>query len=68
MNFSGPLLVPNYRYFVVVVRTFVRTLTDRGSIPTPARSTVLKLLASQAAIALESAHLYRDLDRLRADR
>jgi PAS domain S-box-containing protein len=29
----------------------------------PARSALLKLLASQAAIALESAHLYRDLEQ-----
>jgi len=32
----------------------------------PARSAVLKLLASQAAIALESAHLYRDLEQREA--
>jgi PAS domain S-box-containing protein len=32
----------------------------------PARSAVLKLLASQAAIALENAHLYRDLERREA--
>jgi PAS domain S-box-containing protein len=32
----------------------------------PARNAVLKLLASQAAIALESAHLYRDLEQREA--
>ena len=32
----------------------------------PARSAVLKLLASQAAIALENAHLYRDLEQREA--
>jgi hypothetical protein len=32
----------------------------------PSRSAVLKLLASQAAIALESAHLYRDLEQREA--
>jgi PAS domain S-box-containing protein len=32
----------------------------------PARSAVLKLLASQAATALESAHLYRDLEQREA--
>jgi PAS domain S-box-containing protein len=40
------------------------TLTSRAF--TPARSAVLKLLASQAAIALESAHLYRDLEQREA--
>jgi PAS domain S-box-containing protein len=34
---------------------------------TPARSTVLTLLASQAAIALENAYLYSDLQRANAD-
>jgi predicted ATPase len=33
---------------------------------TPARIEVLKLLASQAAISLENAHLYTDLDRAQA--
>jgi PAS domain S-box-containing protein len=33
---------------------------------TPARSAVLRLLASQAAIALENAHLYRDLEQREA--
>jgi PAS domain S-box-containing protein len=37
------------------------TLTTRAF--APARSAVLKLLASQAAIALENAHLYRDLEQ-----
>jgi PAS domain S-box-containing protein len=40
------------------------TLTSRAF--APARSAVLKLLASQAAIALESAHLYRDLEQREA--
>ena len=31
----------------------------------PARITVLKLLASQAAITLENTRLYRDLERTR---
>jgi PAS domain S-box-containing protein len=40
------------------------TLTPRAF--APARSAVLKLLASQAAIALENAHLYRDLEQREA--
>jgi PAS domain S-box-containing protein len=40
------------------------TLTTRAF--APARSAVLKLLASQAAIALENAHLYRDLEQREA--
>jgi PAS domain S-box-containing protein len=40
------------------------TLTARAF--APARSAVLKLLASQAAIALESASLYRDLEQREA--
>jgi PAS domain S-box-containing protein len=40
------------------------TLTPR--VFAPARSAVLKLLASQAAIALESAHLYRGLEQREA--
>jgi PAS domain S-box-containing protein len=40
------------------------TLTSRAF--APARSAVLKLLASQAAIALENAHLYRDLEQREA--
>src|SRR5207244_8210286 len=40
------------------------TLTSRAF--APARSAVLKLLASQAAIALESARLYRDLEQREA--
>jgi len=40
------------------------SLTSRAF--APARSAVLKLLASQAAIALESAHLYRDLEQREA--
>ena len=40
------------------------TLTTR--VFAPARSAVLKLLASQAAIALETAHLYRDLEQREA--
>jgi PAS domain S-box-containing protein len=40
------------------------TLTPR--VFAPARSAVLKLLASQAATALESAHLYRDLEQREA--
>jgi PAS domain S-box-containing protein len=39
-------------------------LTSRVFVP--ARHAVLKLLASQAAIALESAHLYRDLEQREA--
>jgi PAS domain S-box-containing protein len=40
------------------------TLTPRAF--APAHSAVLKLLASQAAIALENAHLYRDLEQREA--
>jgi PAS domain S-box-containing protein len=40
------------------------TLTSRAF--APARSAVLKLLASQAAIALENARLYRDLEQREA--
>jgi len=40
------------------------TLTPRAF--APAGSAVLKLLASQAAIALENAHLYRDLEQREA--
>ena len=40
------------------------TVTSR--VFAPARSAVLKLLASQAAIALEIAHLYRDLEQREA--
>ena len=32
MDPSGPSLVPNCRHLIVVVRTFVRNLTDCGSI------------------------------------
>jgi len=35
---------------------------------TPARSAVLKLLASQAAIALENAYLYTDLQQENSER